>query len=1137
LADTWAVSAGNLAKLRTDAQHARPYLTIAQPATVLKATLSALPTASDGSVADLPITVVSGSAAAVIPDQTVLIMDSGETEVLGVCRVRKASTSTHLYISEESNDTYRRWSVGNKLLVLDEFAVWPRHLRVVDTTTFYADWEVEYSDQHAHPTPVIRFGPPVIPAWIVGASASVTFDASYSAIPYGSDTLASWSWGIDTGTGSVEDETTSAPTFQFSTTGRKRVHATATSSASKAWTRYAWPEIYGADRLPNEDFELTSDPEGSAEQGGWTFGVKMYSGATVATVRDRAAVVLWSDDYYSNVKESIGPVPGRAHIVAWGWIAGETIEWDAEGGYVTFEVKSADHFLQACRSFPSGLEDTDFADNGGGAPSRWTEMEDLTVDKSLWHFCHWRSTLDRACDCFFTGDTRQAATIESAGEDLWSQLLEFSYSTILALPAFDRYGRLWVRGNQHHVPLDERDAIPTVIALTDDDHAAVTITRRSMPRYSQVAISGVRYVNDVSVPVGAYSPGKVPAAPAEEAVEETELMMGTQAEANLWAGLIAGSGDREIDAASIDIPRCYRVFDVAPHAWVTISVAAADTTRGVTYTNERLIPRSVRYSWDKEAGCWGASLECEGEGTRWGAVRMDDFPNETLPPEEPPEEPPPPPPPPWEPPEEPEEPGTGDAVVVTVDDVRVTADLSEASPTWISIGGPSAPVDSDLAEGTTKLIVIQADGSVQVCEDVTAETPAWSEVWDATQLTGGTFGALCRVRFAPGSSDIVYVLGYGEREGANNPFVLRSSNGGQTWAESWIDETLAETPYTVTTSSFSQATDVYAAFIEPVIATMPHTRYGLDKTSNPYLIAFQHTPGEFSLSGGSWHRDWVTPPMGDDGIASDAALGSRTSSGAIFVWFNDLLTGSELDTAIAWADAVFGAGGYTGETDHWLHMPNEANRVNVVFGLGTWAFGVDPGEYSDVLSCTSWVVWDEPHTEQPTALDVARGNPNWVYVGTADKVWKSTDGGFTWALSLEDHGSNDIHVDPGPAGVYYHWAADGGLELVSADTVTPPDLDTEAPVSAPLRLARDLNTGRLWGINAGATLKCRNNAAWSDQQTGLTGGRGLHAYVGGKLIFVDSGHVYISDDYGETVVDKTGAWAMSAGVNAHRLPA
>jgi hypothetical protein len=97
-------------------------------------------------------------------------------------------------------------------------------------------------------------------------------------------------------------------------------------------------------------------------------------------------------------------------------------------------------------------------------------------------------------------------------------------------------------------------------------------------------------------------------------------------------------------------------------------------------------------------------------------------------------------------------------------------------------------------------------------------------------------------------------------------------------------------------------------------------------------------------------------------------------------------------------------------------------------------------------------------------------------------------------------------------------------------------LMTETPLNVPLRIARSPNSGKLWGIPNGTTLRMRNLGSNTDQKTSLSGARGLHSYVGTKLIFVDGSKIYLSDDDGTTITDKTGGWATYAsGINAHRI--
>lgn len=1122
MSDTWEIPGASLTKLRSDGQHSRNYLCIPQPATVLTASLSALPTSTGGAVADLPITVVSGSIANVLPDMTCLVMNSAETALLGIVRIRKAPITGTLYISEDNYETSRRWVVGNHLVVLDEFCLWPRHLRVVDEDTFYADWDVAYSDQHAHPDPVIRLGPPVIPVWKSGATVAVPFDGSESAIPFGSDTIASWAWTA--GAGSVANDTTHSPTVTLSATGRVRVKAQATSSASKVWSRYAYIEAYDANRMPITEFEITSAPEASSEGGGWSFGVRMYGEAGITTVRDRALVCLWSDDYYLNVKESLGPVANRNQIIAWGWIAGETIEWDADGGFVTFEVKGGDHWLGACASYPVGVEDTDYADNGGGAPNRWTEIEDLTVDKAVWHYCHWRTTIDRVCDVRFSGDTRGAAQIASAASNLWAQLQDLALATLLALPAFDRFGRLFIECNQQHVPIDERDDIPVVIDLTTDDHYQVEINRRIMPRYAQVAISGVYFANGYAVPMGAYAPGKTPIAPAEEGpLEETELVMGSQTDANEWAGLIAGSGEGDPESAVINIPRNYRWFDIAPHTWITLTVASADTERGITLTEARMIPRRVVYDWDAEAGCWGVTLECEGEGVQIGAVLME-FPGESEEPPEDPEPEDPPVPPENEVPEE-EEPGDGDAVGVTTTEVRSTADLSAGSPTWTAEGThPSAPVDSDLTGST--LWVLEED-TVWKTDDIGGGDAVWEEMTTAAiynAATGNTNTKFLRIR---ARSVVIYVMlmtQYPDQVGTDQYWLvcLRSINNGQTWSSNGIID-------------FAHSLPPWYFDQDPGNIT-----FGVNRGSGSYEFIDDYTlhiTGSFDGTTGNHHVYGTFPILGDWADGYPDSVRMRIYGDLPSTMPDNATVGDAHEVQYKTITSVNGTP--EGDDVYYYSGLNSGPTVQNLRITGASVYGNNSDSFDYYVKIIE-VDGIEVASGPPTAFDVAPSNINYVYASVGAKIYASINHGWLWEEFYDLHGANDICVDPQLAGAIYYASTEGDINLM----VRQPDgsgainatLDTESEVETPLRIARDLNSGRLWVLNGGGTLRCRYNGSWSEQKTGLSGATGLHSWPGGKLIFVDGSDVYISDDYGATVTAKKGGWSgFASGVNGHRL--
>jgi hypothetical protein len=88
----------------------------------------------------------------------------------------------------------------------------------------------------------------------------------------------------------------------------------------------------------------------------------------------------------------------------------------------------------------------------------------------------------------------------------------------------------------------------------------------------------------------------------------------------------------------------------------------------------------------------------------------------------------------------------------------------------------------------------------------------------------------------------------------------------------------------------------------------------------------------------------------------------------------------------------------------------------------------------------------------------------------------------------------------------------------------------------PLRIARAINSGKLWMLTGGTTVKMRNLGVKTTQSTGHASATGLHAYLGDKLIFVDGTDIWTSEDGGVTWAAKKGGWATyAAGVNAHRM--
>jgi len=1036
----------------------------------------------------------SGTLGDCLADMTLLIGSSAGAMDKGVARLRKAPVAGIFYIGA---DPSLQVETGDYLTVIDDFELFAKH-------SFGALLDVEqvYSDQFDDFTPLPWFNGRVA---VIKAGETITFDASRSWAP--GAVVDTFAWDF-TGATSYDGEDTATPEATYETSGRYRVALTVTADA-KSYTGYGYVYVLG-ELLSAETDALIDDPE-SDSLAGAVCKVEMLDRPTI---RDGARAVVFSRDWYEGVEQSFGPVAGRENILIDGRILGETILRNPRSDTVEFEIGGPIQVLAQTACLSVGVVDTSLPTDDGATLPAWSKMSGLTVRKMLAHLAVNLSTIARTTD-FWVEDWEGWACpkLSGEGEDLYQLIRSIAERAALNVTA-DRCGRMFVERDAQLYPLDDRTAdIPVVMTLTDADwEDELNIVRRQIGEVSLAEAEGEIFAGGILTKVGGRSPGNQPSRYGRsESLDE--LYVPSQAAVLELAGLLAGAMNAEIAAITLRMVHNNRLMDVAPRQFVNVTVDGEVL---------RCIPRNVTSRREDGTGRRYTELELEPEGGQWPAVAIE-YPGEEDPPVEPPTEPPSDPPmPPDEPPTPPEI-GDADAVVVTSDDVRITGDLDEASPTWTSIisGGPSAPVDSDLSAFTNDLLMVIEDNAVWRCDGVTG-TPAWTKVWDAdTDFDGSEFGGLLRVRMAYNALGVAYVLGWGDDGETTKPFVLRTTNNGTTWNQNWIDEEITSRDYTVTYRSGTLVRD--GGGTDYVV--IEHPRIGDDQTTyNPWALAIRIGTVAGVTTGNGFVKDANT--IHDYDTSLNLAADST-------IWGNgNWLLGNSGLAGEAYMDDYFGDGGDSGA---WIraagidrNMPKESNRVNVRIGSNFGAF-----TYSTLVE--SWVFWNKPSPIMPKALDVAPMNSNWVYVGLTDKILRSEDGGFTWTVMTEDYGANDILVDPQLAGVIYVWNTDG--DLVSfVGGVEQAAVLSESAVELPLRLARSVNLGRLWGLQDAADLERRENASWTTQDTGLANATGLHAYLGERLIYLDAADIYFSGDGGGTISAKKGGWAEYAGgINAHLM--
>lgn len=609
-----AITAAELAKLRSDGQFSKLGLAIFTPDIVMQARVNTSPQSYDGMTAISYYGITSGSYTGILPDQTVYVGSSASGSDYGIARIRKAADANYLYVGETSEVIA---TGGAYLTVYDEMLPWARHARIVtDNTSLasYMDYDTAYTDQHLNFDPVPIMGPD---ACLYLSGSSVTLQPSAAKSWVHDSLIASYAWGIS-GSGSIVGSTTTAtPNVQFTQAGQYRLSCTVTSLAGKSHTGYRRVFVYSDASPLFTDFTLDSC-EGDFDSGGWTFEVTCYSG-TQSQIRDRAKVLLVARDWYGAAEGSLGPVSGYENIIATGWIYGESIRWNLEQGTVTFAVEGPSKWLDRCAAYTCGLTDS------AAAPTDWLFVSSLTWDKYMWHIARWRSTMTRIMDVYATGTAKgvpnisaRARTLNAPAGTIWRQL-QVGMIAQLVQPVCDRYGRYFGELNAQYENDATRAGLPVVLDIgARDREPTVDIQRETTKNCANLTIYGASWDGANAGPLAARM-GQAFARLGSPELRH-ELILTDQNTTNMLCGLIYGDINNEFPATNVSMPQNNRFIDIAPQQVASLTMAASENPRGLTWSAKKFIPRRVDYRHSPETGMLTTSLELEAllAPQRWG---------------------------------------------------------------------------------------------------------------------------------------------------------------------------------------------------------------------------------------------------------------------------------------------------------------------------------------------------------------------------------------------------------------------------------------------------------------------------------------------------------------------------------------
>lgn len=592
-----ALTSPELALLRGDGQGTKLYLAVLKPNTIYTARLAAVPGSTD-LVYEITYHTGVGTLAEVKPGMTLYVGSTSGAYDLGMCRIRKNPISGTFYIGLTSEID---WASNCYLTVVDDFDLWAKHsILVADVLTM--DVDVGYSNQHSAFSPVPILGSHAV-LWLDEATVDVEFDASDSWV-FGS-TISGYSWSAP-GSSASSGMSTSTPTITYNAAGCYRVLCTVTAANGKTTVGVRHIFVYDRDENPPATVFQLAQCVADYQTGGWMFDMTMEAEASLSEIRDRALVVLFAEDWYGGVQQSIGPLEGRENIVVTGRIVGESIRWDRESGMVHFTVQGPHHFLNKIKGFPIELSFVT------GLAASWSEMPAMTVDRVLYHLLYWHSTVIETMDFYPTNDTGYLPEGKSMASMIWGQMLDIAMSRLVASPGVDRFGRLFVEIDPQMVPDADRD-FPVVMALTDDDwQEGIDLQRVIVNDVSLIRLS-THQVNSSGVTSTLYSlsPGHTPRRYGEPEMAD-RILAASQSDSNSKAGLLMGWRTNPFPDVPVVLAQNNRMIDLWPRQFCALEMETTDNPREVGFDGN-LIPRRITLLFDGDTGYMHSEFNFEAE--------------------------------------------------------------------------------------------------------------------------------------------------------------------------------------------------------------------------------------------------------------------------------------------------------------------------------------------------------------------------------------------------------------------------------------------------------------------------------------------------------------------------------------------
>jgi len=602
-----ALTAGELTLLRGGGHTAKFYLSVSQPRSLLAGQINGSFTRGDMAI-DYDNGLGSGFSD-IEENQVMRLVTSLNIETVRVKSISGSQTSGTVTVAGNSI----LWEDNANFEILEDYPLKPKPPRFT-ASTFYKDWTETYTDQNFKPKPVVIAGPHRA-KFLSGGQAVFNVDLTDSYAVAKGATIANYGVSVTPAAGVTISVTAGVGTITVTQAGQYWVEysATDTSGKTQITKRRLWVhETDPADAdYPYTDLEITT-LQGDWERGGWALEITVNGVADTTAFPDEALVCLWYTVDYNGTQQYIGQPDG---VLFCGYIRKGTIRANWDDGTVSFEAETIQAVLRniSMRSIPL---------HAVRNPGKWYEYPTwLTNGRALRHYWGEHSMLFEVADVYGLADD---ATIYRAGVtfqkgDLYSQAENvIRENGICAHAVCNKAGQLYLVRDIQLLDDTARAAKTVTAEITKvDRHDNINLVDRYPYTAGMSYVEGIYFDGESAAGICAKAPGHVPEDQGSGEISKRQQTLTGEAHAKSVAGRLLAVANNPYPEVRIDFDGIWAgVLDIIGDEWWKIDVDATDTSRGLSWTDKKLVCRTVNSRTDPVNGfiATNAVLEPEASG-------------------------------------------------------------------------------------------------------------------------------------------------------------------------------------------------------------------------------------------------------------------------------------------------------------------------------------------------------------------------------------------------------------------------------------------------------------------------------------------------------------------------------------------